>query len=309
MIEKRSATSLGRLLLAALVALAAVLPCQAIDRDGDMNAFVGEALTAKFDTRLSETAMPTSKMIFGGVSASAVEGSSERLSDVDDKIRHPLLNNLAERDVYLLIDHTSSMMHEDCPGAVTRWDWLRRQVLSLSEGLEKQIKGNIALVPFAQDFKVYPRVSSPQVKSIMKGLIPAGSTHPEKALQTVFDAYFAQKETNPGIVRPLLVVVVTDGVPNEPDEVIDVVTRATARMTDSREILLTFLQIANDQQGNSIMKELDCDLVEKDGARFDIINRKDFREVQSKGLEACLIEAFDSNIEEKTQMLASAIDE
>jgi hypothetical protein len=309
MIKKRSAPSLGRLLLGALLALAVASPCHAINENLDSNDFMGVMLSPKMDMRHLPSGQGASKMLFGSAATDIDTTSGQSSPILNGTLSCPQLNDLAERDVYLLIDHTSSMLREDCPGGVTRWDWLRQQVLNLSENLEKQIKGHISLVPFAGDFKIYPQVRSPQVKSILKGLVPSGSTHPEKALQSVFNSYFAARDTDPEHVRPLMVVVVTDGVPNEPDEVIDVVTNATARLKDSREILVTFLQIANDQQGNSIMEELDSDLVRKNGARFDIINRKDFREVQTRGLESCLIEAFATNVEEKLQLLATALEQ
>ncbi len=203
------------------------------------------------------------------------------------------LSIISDHNVALIVDKSGSMATRDCPGGISRWLWCSEQARSLSSltaGLGGMKEG-MNVVVFSDDFHVYSNVSPQQVAEIFSINFPEGMTNTGDALRSAIDAYFAKKALAPKTTHPAVLAVVTDGEPNRPDQVREVIIEATRRMTDPNELSITFLQVGTAPFGSSLLRELDDNLVNQ-GAEFDIVDTKTFSELESLGLTGALAEAI-----------------
>jgi len=84
------------------------------------------------------------------------------------------------------------------------------------------------------------------------------------------------------------VAVISDGEPNDPDKVADVIRDATWQMKNPDQIAITFLQVGHGDDGTDILREFDQQL-KRQGAKYDIVDRKSFYELQRLGLLGALV--------------------
>jgi hypothetical protein len=139
---------------------------------------------------------------------------------------------------------------------------------------------------------MYQHCSLADIQRIFMGNMPAGDTQPQFPMNEVFDDYFKSNRTDP---RPLMVAVVTDGVPTQPLDVADTIMSAVKRMNYRGEVKVTFLQIADDPRAQSILSAYDSDLVHE-GASYDIVDYVDFADVMKRGLLESLIESANGQL-------------
>ena len=118
-----------------------------------------------------------------------------------------------------------------------------------------------------------------------------GWTFEGSALESQINCYFENKDAYDGHVRPVVIAVITDGLPISPSGVRKAIVKATERMERPDEIAITFLQIGTDRHGVKFVHQLDDKLIAK-GARYDIVDCKDFEELQRIGLAQALVDAI-----------------
>lgn len=217
------------------------------------------------------------------------------------------LNVLSSRDVILLIDKSGSMSEKDCPpprdglrflyriagGAdpVSRWDWCENELINMSRLTSSAMRQGMRVVLFSTDQTAYERVRMDQIPEIFRRNYPQGSTNAAPALKRQLDWYFSNRVTQRDRSRPVVIAVITDGLPNNTRALKKAILDATASMQRPDEIAITFLQIGADRQGVRLVHELDDDLV-RQGAVFDIVDSKDFGELLNIGLARALIAAI-----------------
>lgn len=215
------------------------------------------------------------------------------------------LNLLSSRDVVILIDKSGSMGDRDCPAparglrflprigltdeAISRWEWCENELITMSQMASGALRQGIRVVLFASDQSVYDKVRFSEIPRIFKSTWPAGSTNAAPALRTQLEAYFANRVA--GRSRPVVIAVITDGLPNNTRAVKKAIIDATASMQRPDEIAITFLQVGADRKGINLVHELDDDLV-RQGAVFDIVDCKDFSDLLNVGLGRALADAI-----------------
>lgn len=202
------------------------------------------------------------------------------------------LGRLAAHKLVVLIDMSGSMFERDCPGNLTRWDWCRNETLKVGTALSGRFGKDITVATFANWYRMYQHCSLTDIQRIFMGNMPAGDTQPQFPMNEVFDDYFKSSRTDP---RPLMVAVVTDGVPTQPLDVADTIMSAVKRMNYPGEVKVTFLQIADDPRAQSILSAYDSDLVHE-GARYDIVDYVEFRDVMKRGLLESLIDSANGQL-------------
>ncbi len=218
------------------------------------------------------------------------------------------LRRVGSRDVVIVIDKSRSMEEMDCPGgvpsmlnrvlfagspirdsgAITRWEWCRRQTLHVASQLAAVPGSRIKLVLFDDRVIEFDNVSLQTIGDIFNRYRPSGGTNATKALKTVLNEYFDRKRAF-GAVRPLSVVCITDGAPSSPRSLKDLLIETSIKMQSPAEISLSFLQIGEDRQGNRLLPELDFGLVEQ-GAQFDIVTSRSFNSLSRTGLMRALLD-------------------
>lgn len=224
------------------------------------------------------------------------------------------LARIGNHDVVLIIDKSGSMEEQDCPeslgnvrgilgllgltqnsgGAISRWDWCKEQAYDLARQTSGVLPEGMTVVLFSTDSKVFQHVDIRQVPQIFAMNSPKGTTHETEAIQMVFDDYFKRRDNSNGNVKPLLIAVITDGLPNSPGSVKRAIVQATKRMTRPDEIQMTFLQIGEDQKGEEFVQELAHNLTNQN-AQFDIVDCKPFRDLLRTGLVRALVDCISNH--------------
>lgn len=195
---------------------------------------------------------------------------------------------LAKYDYILVLDKSGSMGERDMPGNKSRWESAQEATLALARKCAEFDADGITIIPFAGSFKEYKNIvgSDAQLKQIFTENEPNGGTDLTKVLAHVFDSYFA----NP--VKPIIVLVVTDGEPSEPNSVAKLIVDTTKKMKEDGQIGMTFLQIGKDASATKFLKSLDDDLVSQ-GAKFDIVDTKTTDEMENMTITEVLMAALE----------------
>jgi hypothetical protein len=178
---------------------------------------------------------------------------------------------LQDRDYTLIIDRSGSMAEKD-GGNTSRWQLAREGAVALAAKCEEYDKDGITVYDFSNNFQRHENVTSERVSEVFKK-DPQGSTALDLVLKHAFDDYFTRKAAGKTKANGDLIVVVTDGVPDDQKAVKRVIIEASKRMERDAELAVTFLQIGKDAQATKYLKTLDDDL-ESEGAKFDIVDTK-----------------------------------
>ena len=197
---------------------------------------------------------------------------------------------LSNFDLELIVDSSLSMRRRDCPNFLSRWDWCGMQTKELSRSLAPFLPSGLTLTEFASEYQVYPNSSPSRINDLFENPDFMWGTRLAEPLQDRLDKFFARRR--PGS-KPMLIAVITDGVPSpkyEPRLVVQTLVNATKRMHDVSEVTVVFFQIGgSDEKGRRFLSELDYNLV-KYGARFDIVRTVSFEYLQKVGLSQALVQ-------------------
>lgn len=182
---------------------------------------------------------------------------------------------LARYDVVLVIDRSGSM-------GGFKWEWCQKETTQLSRALEK-VARTITIVTFNSNFDIERNCHPQRVEQIFHVVVPSGGTNASAPL----DALLKEEHSS----KPLLVAVITDGLPNEGRPLQDVLIEASQAISNQDQITITFLEVGNSFEGDSFLKALDNDLVAA-GAKHDIVDTKPFEELEKIGLAKALVAAL-----------------
>lgn len=228
------------------------------------------------------------------------------LQDSRNLLNNPVLNaNLQNRsaempvlsvqllsnfDVELIVDSSLSMRRRDCPNFLSRWEWCGMQTKELSRDLAPFVVKGLTLTEFASDYQVYPNSKPERISQLFENPDFMWGTKLAEPLQDRLSNFFARRRSGS---KPMLIAVITDGVPTpryEPMLVIQTLINATKKMHDASEVTVVFFQIGgSDEKGRRFLSELDYNLV-KYGARFDIVRTVSFEHLQKVGLSQALVQ-------------------
>ncbi len=219
------------------------------------------------------------------------------VSEPIDKVK---LENLKAYDVIVFIDASHSMAIADC-GGQSRWQWCKEQTINLSKVLKMQkvpLGDHLKMVAFSDNFKVYPDVNWDSVSRFFESNKPSGNTDMNRAIKSELGQYFTARKAlsslNPinsrGTSRPILIAMITDGLPDRPLALKETIIEATKQMTESDQIAITFLQVGTDLKATKYLQELDECLVGRK-AVHDIVTTKTFEQLNRSGLVSALMQS------------------
>jgi len=200
-----------------------------------------------------------------------------------EKIKNAKLSKeeAAGRDYVLAIDISGSMLSEDCPGPVSRFEAASEGAVAFAETLEKLDPDGFDLCLFSDKMQWFKAASADVVRDVFAKHSPDGGTLLAPVLKRSIEAFFAQRQ------RPLTIVVITDGCPQDKVQVMDTIVNASRRLHDSggadANLGITFIQIGHDKQASRFLKELDDDLQEKYDSPLDIVDTVPMTEVARRG--------------------------
>lgn len=199
--------------------------------------------------------------------------------------------SLAQYNVEIVVDESLSMRKRDCPGGLSRWEWCGWQLQNLSDQMAAFAPRGFTLTTFAGGFQTYRNATGSDLKELFANPDFTPGTRLSAPLDARFRDYFSSRNANPG-TKPLLLVVITDGVPHprrEPYMVAQALINASNAVRHSKEVQVVFFQIGGtDRMGRFFLDEMDNALVQN-GARNDIVNVVSFEELQRVGLTRALI--------------------
>jgi hypothetical protein len=256
-----------------------------------LGAQVVNAINASSNNRPSNTGQFSSSAT---ASPSAVLKNTLAKPAFVSKFARPLtaseLTVLSKYDVVIVLDKSGSMDERDCPGGMSRWDWCRDQMMSLTAQIGSVFKNGITVALYSSDFDIFRNVDLGYVTRIFGENGPSGGTYTGKVMEAVFDDYFARRANNPA-TRKLLVQVVTDGDPSDKGALIAAISRASQMINSPGEITVNFLQIGHEEAGARTLAKLDSNMA-SEGAKFDIVRVEPFAAVEREGLPRALADAI-----------------
>jgi hypothetical protein len=230
---------------------------------------------------------PVNSMFALQDSRNLLKGNLEKRTADLPTLSVQLLSNF---DLELIVDSSLSMRRTDCPNFLSRWEWCGLQTKELSRALVPYVPKGFTLTSFASEYHVYPNSSPSRINDLFENPAFMWGTKLAEPLQDRLANFFARRQTGS---KPMLIAVITDGVPSpryEPMLVVQTLVNATKRMRDASEVTVVFFQIGgSDEKGRRFLSELDYNLV-KYGARFDIVRTVSFEHLQKVGLAQALVQ-------------------
>jgi len=199
---------------------------------------------------------------------------------------------LTNYDLELIVDQSMSMLTMDCPDLTSRWSWCGAQAHDLASKLAPFTPKGLTITTFAKHYVVHPDARAADIEQLFSGPALGQGTRLAEPLSDRLNSYFARR--GPGS-KPLLIAVITDGVPEpeiEATMVENTIISATGALKDPHEVTIVFFQIGGgDYKGRFFLHELDTDLVNY-GARFDIVRVVSFDRLEQIGLAQALVESI-----------------
>jgi hypothetical protein len=206
------------------------------------------------------------------------------------KLKGGAVRVLADYDLELIVDSSLSMRQRDCPDGLSRWEWCGTQTNELAKLLAPFVPKGLTLTSFASQYQVYPNSSPANIAQLFENPGFMWGTRLSLPLSDRLNSFFARR--GPGS-KPMLIAVITDGVPApkiEPMLVIEALVEASKQMKDPREITVVFFQIGgSDFKGQRFLAELDHNLANY-GARYDFVRTVSFEHLQKVGLAQALVQ-------------------
>lgn len=192
-------------------------------------------------------------------------------------------------DVTIIVDRSGSMAIKDTNGK-SRWDNAIEGSIALAAKASTFDADGITLYTFAGNFRKFANVGPEAVEKAFKEDEPNGSTNLAGVLSD-YTADFSKRKANSEL-KPNgeLVLVITDGTPDNAEAVKKVIIDVSQKLDKDEELGFLFIQIGNDAAASAYLKTLDDDLK---GAKFDIVNTMTMDEVGERSLTEVLASAFE----------------
>lgn len=164
------------------------------------------------------------------------------------------------------IDVSGSMSTPDCPGNLTRIEYLKEKTIAFAIEAGKYDSDGIDVLTFGHQVRSHLGVTAEKAKDIV-GKLQAN----EGATMThllIDEAYALHKH---GGYEQTVLFIATDGAPSDPDAVKTAIRRIAAELDDEHEFAISFLTVGViDHSLRAFLDMLDDNL----GAKHDIVDVK-----------------------------------
>lgn len=190
--------------------------------------------------------------------------------------------------VVLLIDHSGSMNGGlgIGPYDLSRWAWCRNQITDFSRFCGDKLRGGITLIPFNDSFEVHEHASEKDLEEVFTTIVPSGETDICTPLAAAIDSHLSEPDHEQ---KPVLIVVLTDGLPNQGGSLSKLIAQATSALRSHNEMNITFLTVGQAPEGDELIERLDNDLTNR-GATADIVSSMRFADLLQLGLKNALLD-------------------
>jgi Mg-chelatase subunit ChlD len=195
---------------------------------------------------------------------------------------------LRNHDLVVLIDRSGSMGTSDCPQAASRWEWCRQQAMHFRSQVQADFPTGFSLVLFNNHQKIVSNADIDAIDQAFENNAPDGGTDTAGALACQLKAH---NSSSAG--RALIVVVITDGEPNDEKALRRTLISAANEATNADDISVVFLQVGEDNQAAAFLEDLDLNLTQE-GAKFHIVHTVTFDALKRQGLLRAIAAALPS---------------
>lgn len=199
---------------------------------------------------------------------------------------------MQNRDYTLIIDKSGSMSIADQPGGMTRWDAAQESTMALARKCEQLDPDGITVYTFSSRFKRYDNVTAAKVQQVFLENDPVGRTDLASVLQDATQNFLARKMSQDWDKEGEIILVITDGEPDDQRAVIEVILKTTQQMERDEELGISFIQVGNDPGARQFLKALD-DQLQEVGAKFDICDTVTMDDMAEMSLVEVLINAIE----------------
>lgn len=195
-----------------------------------------------------------------------------------------------DRDYTLIIDKSSSLNQNDGSGK-TLWEIARESTIALAQKCDEIDPDGITVYLYSGRFKRYDNVTADKIREIYRQNEPMGKSDLKSVLQDALDNYFQRKAEGKTKPNGETILIITDGIPDEPKEIIRLIISATQMLDRDEELGISFIQIGKDKKATEYFKALD-DLLESAGAKFDIVDTVTIDDMAQMDLTQVLLNAI-----------------
>jgi len=169
-------------------------------------------------------------------------------------------------DLVMIIDRSGSMAAKDCPNKMSRWDWCCQQARDLAQAAA-QASSAVTTVFFNDEYNVFEGLNPNDIPARFAEYQPRGDTFLNDPLAEQLNHYFQTR------TKPLIIVIVTDGMPDDCPAIADSIKEASNQLRYAGEITITFLLIGHqvDETGLRARVGEHMDGSIKNGGMVDVI--------------------------------------
>lgn len=193
---------------------------------------------------------------------------------------------LQGRDYEVAVDKSGSMNMKVKSGK-SRFLHCAEQAVAVAHIAAEFDTDGITVVTFGNDeVTVLENQTPDKILDAFKGQ-PKGGTPTHLMLKNRFDAYFARKAA--GNVKPLSLIVFTDGAPDSAALIKEAIVEATNKMDKDEEIAVSIFQVGDDTAVADFLTDLDDNLMTVNKAKFDIVDCKTEKEQGTNTIEELLL--------------------
>jgi Mg-chelatase subunit ChlD len=188
---------------------------------------------------------------------------------------------LSNYDFVVLVDASGSMAEPVKAGASrTRWEAVQESALGFARDVGALDSDGIDVVIFSgAGIQSHTGVTADKVKDVFATRGPRGSTPLAEALTEALKLAGKSDKKD-------MIVVFTDGVPDDAAAAKKVILEAANRQESDEDLTILFVQVGDDAAATAYPKSLDDELT---GAKFDIVDAKTVQEADQFPTTAELI--------------------
>jgi uncharacterized protein with von Willebrand factor type A (vWA) domain len=198
---------------------------------------------------------------------------------------------LDNRDYTLIIDKSGSMSTRDQEGNKSRWVVMQESAFALASKCEELDPDGMTVYVFSGRFKRYDNVTADKVLKIFQENDPSGRTDLAAVLQDALANYFQRKSAGNTKPNGEMILVVTDGEPDDRKAVMKVIIEASRKMERDEELAISFIQVGRDADATRFLKVLDDEL-QGAGAKFDLVDTITMDDMEEMTLSEVLMNAI-----------------
>ncbi|MBK7836907.1 MAG: VWA domain-containing protein [Candidatus Obscuribacter sp.] len=206
-----------------------------------------------------------------------------------------LAKAIAPYDIVILVDRSGSMNGGlgIGPQDITRWTWCRRALAGFAQFCQDRLPEGarqLTIIPFNSNFEEFKTNTPQALEHVFDSFVPEGGTNIYAPLNHVFRQHFSAGDKTR---HPLLIVVMTDGLPNEGDNVQDLIISASKMVKDPSELVITFMEVGKTAESEELVDLLDHGLLHR-GASLDLVTSHKFEHLvyDQAGLKRALLDAI-----------------